>query len=122
MTYKQANVSKKCKEAYKKRKTSPKKMSPRRRKTSPRKKRRKRMNNYDDDDKEKTRERRRQIIEDTYRDFDNSETSETMKNEKRSFNEKMDVVKQELKRRGLTEYEADYATGRRNPRPSRRRR
>ena len=47
MTYKQANVSKKCKEAYKKRKTSPKKMSPRRRRTSPR---RRRMNNYDDDE------------------------------------------------------------------------
>ena len=41
MSYKQANVSKKCKEAYKKRKTSPrKKTSPRRRKkTSPRRKR-----------------------------------------------------------------------------------
>ena len=49
MTYKQANVSKKCKEAYKKRKTSPKKMSPRRRKTSPRNKgSRRRMNNFED--------------------------------------------------------------------------
>ena len=36
MTYKQANVSRKCKEAYKKRKTSPRRKSPRR-KTSPRK-------------------------------------------------------------------------------------
>ena len=36
MSYKQANVSKKCKEAYKKRKTSPR----RKRKTSPRRKRR----------------------------------------------------------------------------------
>ena len=35
MSYKQANVSKKCKEAYKKRKTSPRRKSPRR-KTSPR--------------------------------------------------------------------------------------
>ena len=34
MSYKQANVSKKCKEAYKKRKTSPRKLSPR--KKSPR--------------------------------------------------------------------------------------
>ena len=43
MSYKQANVSKKCKEAYKKRKTSP------RRKTSPKKKRGTRMNNPRED-------------------------------------------------------------------------
>ena len=47
MTYKQANVSRKCKEAYKKRKTSPKKMSPRRR----------RMNGPDEDDEKKTGKR-----------------------------------------------------------------
>ena len=35
MTYKQANVSKKCKEAYKKRKTSPRKKSPRKRRMNP---------------------------------------------------------------------------------------
>ena len=107
MSYKQANRSRRCKETYKKRKTSPRRKSPRR-KTSPGRKRR--MNISNDDDTMKNYEDQRKRDRKGWEKFQNSEHWQGMLNESRGYtSDDVDILKQYLKAEGLTEEEARIA-------------
>ena len=108
MSYKQANRSRKCKETYKKRKTSPRRKSPRRK--SPR-----RMNppdlidEEDDLDKVKTEDFEKYLKELKKRGrakYRESELGRPENNEGRYTAPDLDTMKQYLKAEGLTESQA----------------